>query len=99
MFQWRNMMEFFLIKHFRRCLPLLLKYDAVGASRPRELGFQTLCCPLPCCDVLERQALGIKPNFAAASVWSGMTLEPNPLRDVGSRRLIRNDAAAAYSKG
>ena len=31
-FQWRNMMEFFLIKHFRRCLPLLLKYDAVGAS-------------------------------------------------------------------
>ncbi len=29
-FQWRNMMEFFLIKHFRRCLPLLLKYDAVG---------------------------------------------------------------------
>ena len=35
-FQWRNMMEFFLIKHFRRCLPLLLKYDAVGASCPQE---------------------------------------------------------------
>ena len=32
-FQWRNMMEFFLIKHFRRCLPLLLKYDVVGESR------------------------------------------------------------------
>ena len=45
-FQWRNMMEFFLIKHFRRCLPLLLKYDAVGASARN--GQPSLCSKSDC---------------------------------------------------
>jgi hypothetical protein len=33
---WRDSMEFFLIRHYRQCLPILREYDLVGERQEEE---------------------------------------------------------------